>query len=35
MISASDRKEAIMLIEEAKASGARLCRACHILGIDG
>lgn len=34
MISASDRKEAIMLIEEAKASGARLCRACHILGID-
>ena len=34
MISASDREEAIKLIEEAVDSGARLNNACKELGID-
>ena len=33
MISASDRKNAVMLIDEAVASGASLAKACNELGI--
>ena len=33
MISASDRKNAVMLIDEAVASGASLAKACDELGI--
>lgn len=33
MISASDREEAVKLINEAVLSGARLCKACDELGI--
>ena len=35
MISASDRKNAVMLIDEAVASGASLAKACNELGIKG
>ena len=33
MISASDRSEAVQLINEATASGAKLSNACNELGI--
>lgn len=33
MISARDRQDAVMLIDEARAAGARLSRACAELGI--
>lgn len=33
MISASDREEAIQLIEEAVTNGAKLCNACEILNL--
>ena len=34
MISTPDRQDAIMLIEQAKAAGARRAQACAELGID-
>ena len=34
MISTPDRQNAIMLIEQATAAGARRARACAELGID-
>ena len=34
MISASDRENAVMLIDEATSSGASLSKACKELGID-
>lgn len=33
MISHPDRKEAVILIEQAKAAGARQSAACRILGL--
>ncbi len=33
MISAPVRRKAVELIDEARASGARLEKACSILGI--
>ena len=33
MISASDRSEAVQLIDEATTSGAKLSNACNELGI--
>ena len=33
MISASDRENAVMLIDEAVHSGARRCKACEEIGI--
>jgi putative transposase len=33
MISASDRENAVMLIEEAAESGATCDKACELLGI--
>lgn len=34
MISPPDRQQAVALIDEARASGARLKRACQELGIE-
>ena len=34
MISASDRENAVMLIDEAVSSGARLKAACEEIGIN-
>ncbi|WP_159309433.1 hypothetical protein [Spiribacter roseus] len=34
MISASDREQAVTLIDEARSAGARLGRACEEIGID-
>ena len=34
MISASDREQAVTLIDEARSAGARLGRACKEIGID-
>lgn len=33
MISASDRKKAVELIDDAREAGARLKPACEVLGI--
>lgn len=33
MISASDRKNAVMLIDEAAASGASLAKACNVMTL--
>jgi putative transposase len=35
MISASDRRRAVELIEQAQQAGARLAPACEILGLSG